>query len=181
MGKFLKKIRDLLLVKIRWRKYEIGEGFHAGSGVRLWAKKQLKIGRNFYIGRGSFIECDAVIGNDVIVANRVALVGRYDHNYQQIGTPIRLASQIRDADYNWKGLDLKVEIGDDVWVGYGATILSGVKIGNGSIIAAGSLVTKDIEPYSIYGGMPAHKLADRFETEEDKQKHIETYYRPKKD
>ena len=137
------------------------------------------IGRNFYIGRDSQIECDAVIGDDVILANRVAMVGRYDHHYQQIGTPTRRASQIRDKDYNWKGLDMKVVVGDDVWIGYGAIILCGVKIGNGSIVAAGSLVTKDVEPFSIYGGNPAKKITNRFDSEKDQQEHIDLYYRQK--
>jgi chloramphenicol O-acetyltransferase type B len=172
----IKKIRDFYLVKIVWRRHKIGKGFHAGARVRLWGKHSIVIGNDFYIGRDSLIECDAVIGRDVIMANRVALVGRYDHNYQQIGVAVRKASQIRDPDYNWKGLDLKVVIGDDVWIGYGTIIISGVTIGNGSIIAAGSVVSKDVEPYSIYAGIPAKKIASRFSSEEDTQKHIALYY-----
>jgi acetyltransferase-like isoleucine patch superfamily enzyme len=175
----LKKIRDLYLVHLRWRRHTIGKSFHAGARVRLWSKHNMIIGKNFYIGRDSQIECDAVIGNDVIFANRVALVGRYDHNYQQLGVPIRKASQIRDKDYNWKGLDMKVVIGDDVWIGYGSIILCGVTIGNGSIIAAGSIVTKDVEPYCIYAGIPAKKITDRFNSTEDKNKHISLYYQQK--
>lgn len=49
--------------------------------------------------------------------------------------------------------------------------MAGVTIGDGAIIAAGSVVTKNVEPYCIYGGTPAKKIKDRF-TEEDKQKHI---------
>jgi chloramphenicol O-acetyltransferase type B len=173
---FIKKIRDFYLVNFVWRRHKIGKGFHAGARVRLWGKHRLVIGNDFYIGRDSLIECDAVIGHDVIMANRVALVGRYDHNYQQIGVPVRKASQIRDHDYHWKGLDLKVVIGDDVWIGYGTIIISGVTIGNGSIIAAGSVVSKDVEPYSIYAGIPAKKIASRFNSEEDTQKHIALYY-----
>jgi acetyltransferase-like isoleucine patch superfamily enzyme len=158
----LKRIRNLWLRKVTWRCYDIGPGFHAGRGVVLWAKSHLRIGANCYIGRESQIECDADIGHHVIMANRVSFVGRYDHNYQQIGTPIRLANEIRNEDYDWKGLDLKVVIGDDVWIGYGAVILSGVTIGEGSIIASGSVVTKDVPPYTIVGGNPARPLAYRF-------------------
>jgi len=176
MLKIIKAIRDLILVKVIWRRYKIGKGFHAGARVQLWSKHNMVIGKNFYIGRDSLIECDAIIGNDVILANRVALIGRYDHNYQQIGMPVRRASQIRDPDYTWKGLDMKVVIGDDVWIGYGTIVLSGVTIGNGSIIAAGSVVTKDIEPYSIYAGTPARKITERFNSQEDTRKHIAIYY-----
>jgi len=130
------------------------------------------IGKNFYIGRDSFIESDVIIGDNVIWANRVALVGRYDHHYQQIGVPVRLASQIRDDDYNWLGLNSLTIIGDDVWVGYGVTIIGGVNIGKGSIIAAGSVVTKDTEPYTIYAGVPARKIKDRFKSKEDLEEHL---------
>jgi acetyltransferase-like isoleucine patch superfamily enzyme len=156
----------LLLTNVIWRNYSFGSNFHTGRNVFLWAKNNIIIGDNFYIGRYSQIECDAIIGNNVIFANCVALVGRYDHHYQQIGIPTRLSSQIRDLNYNWKGLDSKVIIEDDVWVGYGTIIMSGVKIGKGSIIAAGSVVTKDIEPYSIVGGNPAKFIKFRFTPEE---------------
>ena len=130
----LTKFKCFLLAKTIWRKYQIGKNFHSGRSVILWAKSQLIIGDNFYIGKFSQIECDAIIGNNVILANHVALVGKYDHNFQQIGVPIRLASQIRNPDYSWKGLNLKVVIEDDVWVGFGSIIISGVKIGHGSIM-----------------------------------------------
>lgn len=163
---YFKKIRDLWLTKYKWRNYQFGENFHAGRNVVLWAKNNIQIGNNFYIGRFSQIECDTQIGNNVIFANNVALVGRYDHNFHQIGTPTRLASQIRDEDYNWKGISSKVIIEDDVWVGYGAIIMSGVKIGRGSIVAAGSVVTKDVGPYSIVGGNPAKIIKKRFSSDE---------------
>jgi chloramphenicol O-acetyltransferase type B len=175
MFRFIKKLRDIILVKLKWRKYSIGKGFHAGRGVILWAKEKLIIGENFYIGKYSIIECDAIIGDNVMFANRVALIGRYDHNYQQIGVPMRFASRIGDYDYDWKGIDLKVEIESDVWVGYGSIILSGVKIGQGSIIASGSVVTKDVEPFSIYGGVPAKKISNRFESEADLLEHLRLY------
>jgi len=172
MIKLLKKLRDLYLAKVKWRQYSIGKNFHAGARVRLWAKKTLIIGDDFYIGRDSQIETNCIIGNQVILGNRVALVGRYDHCFQELGIPIRFSSEIRDSTYNWKGLNDTVVIEDDVWVGYGTTIMSGLTIGTGSIIAAGSVVTKSIEPYCIFGGNPAKKITERFLTVEDKMAHI---------
>jgi chloramphenicol O-acetyltransferase type B len=172
MKELIRKLRFLYLTKFKWKRFSFGKDPYIGRFVYMWAKHTIKIGDNFYIGKYSQIECDAEIGDHVMFANRVALVGRYDHNYTQIGIPTRLASKIRDYDYNWKGLDSKVIIGDDVWVGYGSIILSGVKVGTGSIIAAGSVVTKDIEPYSIYAGVPAKKVANRFISDMDLQSHI---------
>jgi chloramphenicol O-acetyltransferase type B len=177
--KAIKDLRDFYLVRIKWRRYVIGQGFHAGARVRLWARNKLVIGSGFYIGRDSLIETDCVIGNYVIFGNKVGVVGRYDHHFQQIGTPIRIADSIRDATYRWKGESLITYIGDDVWVGYGATIMQGVTINDGAIIAAGSVITKDVEAYSIYGGNPAKKIRDRFDDpvhlEEHLQKVIQLY------
>ena len=51
---------------------------------------------------------------------------------------------------------------DDVWIGYGATILSGLTIGQGAVIAAGSVVTKDVTPYSVVAGVPARVIKYHF-------------------
>lgn len=168
----IRQTRNLILVKVLFRNCTIGKGFHAGLRVRIWGRSTVVIGRNFYIGRDSFIETDVRIGDNVMFGNRVAVVGRYDHHYQLPGVPIRLAPQIRDAHYNWKGLDLVTTIENDVWVGYGSTVMGGVTIGEGSIIGAGSLVTKDVEPYSIYAGVPARKIRDRFDNPIDLQTHL---------
>jgi acetyltransferase-like isoleucine patch superfamily enzyme len=153
---------------VKWRRYSFGKNPYIGRTVYVWAKQSVKIGDNFYIGKFSQIECNVEIGDNVLIANRVAFVGRYDHNYLQIGVPVRLASCIRDEDYSWKGLDEKIIVSDDVWIGYGAIILSGVRIGQGSIIAAGSVVTGDVDPFSIYAGVPARKIKDRFLNDIDK-------------
>lgn len=58
-----------------------------------------------------------------------------------------------------------IEIGEDVWIGSNSVILSGVKIGRGAIVAAGSVVTKDVEQYTIVGGTPAKFLKKRFSDE----------------
>lgn len=176
----IKKMRDLYFKKVVWRHYTIGNNFHCGRGVFLWGKEKIVIGDNFYIGKYSSIETSCIIGDNVIIANHVGIVGRYDHNYQQIGVPIRLASQIRDKDYSWKGLNEITHIGNDVWIGYGAIIMSGVKIGDGCIVAAGSIVTHDTEPYSIYAGVPARKIKDRFNSIDEKIKHIEIIINKKK-
>jgi acetyltransferase-like isoleucine patch superfamily enzyme len=179
MRRLLKKFRDIFLVQIKYRKYKINKGFHAGKRTNIWAKATMVIGKNFYLGRDSFIETDCIIGDNVIFGNRVAVVGKYDHNFQQIGTPIRLASAIRDKHYNWKGIDLVTRIGNDVWIGYGSTIMQGVNIHDGCLIAAGSVVTRDTEPYAIYAGNPAKKIRDRFDSNKEKEEHVRLIARKK--
>jgi acetyltransferase-like isoleucine patch superfamily enzyme len=66
-----------------------------------------------------------------------------------------------DSDGRWH-----CEIGNDVWIGNNVDILEGVKIGNGAVIAMGSIVTKDVEPYSIVGGVPARTIRKRFTNKE---------------
>lgn len=145
----LKEIRDLFYKYVVWRKYKIGRNFHCGRDTFLWAKKQLEIGDNFYLGKHSIIETNCVIGNNVIIANHVGIVGRYDHNYQQIGVPVRLAMQIRDADYNWKGKNELTVIGDDVWIGFGAIILSGVKVANSTNALMNAKTGTLLQTYSL--------------------------------
>lgn len=58
-----------------------------------------------------------------------------------------------------------IVIGNDVWIGYEATILSGVEIGDGAIIGAKAVVTKDVPPYSVVGGVPAKQIKQRFDSE----------------
>ena len=66
-------------------------------------------------------------------------------------------------EYPYKGDTI---VGNDVWIGYGSTIMPGVKVGDGAIIATKSVVTKDVEPYSIVGGNPAKEIRKRFSKEE---------------
>lgn len=78
---------------------------------------------------------------------------------------------IRDTDHGFSRTDIPmmqqdldtspVCIGDDVWIGHGAIILKGVRIGDGAIVAAGAVVTRNVAPFSIVGGVPAREIAKR--------------------
>ena len=97
------------------------------------------------------------------MGSRVSFVGRNDHPFRTPGVSVWSAEP---GQRGW------VIVEDDVWIGSGAIILSGVTIGKGAIIAAGSVVTKDVPSCEIWGGNPARKIRDRFETEEQKQYHL---------
>ena len=148
-----------------------GKGLNIGKGARLWAPNRIDLGENIYIGKDVTIECNCKIGSYCLVGNNVAFVGRADHDFRAIGIPVRFSP--------WSGVDKmltkenSIVVGKDVWVGYGAIILTGVTIGDGAIIAAGSVVTRDVPKYTIVGGNPAEKLANRFSTEEEIENHEE--------
>lgn len=116
---------------------------------------------NVYIGPNCLIYPRVSIGAYTMLANNVHIFGG-DHRYDIPGTPI-----IYSGRDNLK----PTIIGRDCWIGAFSTIMCGVTIGEGSIIATGSIVTKDVEPYSIYGGVPAKRIKARFEKAEDIQKH----------
>jgi maltose O-acetyltransferase len=81
-----------------------------------------------------------------------------DHASKRIDIP--MFNQEKNDD-DIKNLESNIIIEDDVWVGAGSIILKGVRIGKGSIIGAGSIVTKTIDPYSVVVGNPAKKIRSR--------------------
>jgi acetyltransferase-like isoleucine patch superfamily enzyme len=122
--------------------------------VDLWsAKHDIKLGGRVQFGPNCVVHCDAEIGDSVLIAPRVAMVGRDDHRIDVVGC------KIWDCPL---GDSKKVIIGDDVWIGYGAIVLSGVRIGCGTVVAAGAVVVKDVEPYTVVGGTPARLIKMRF-------------------
>lgn len=78
---------------------------------------------------------------------------------------------VHEQLYNeFKFVDIKrkkfVDIGNDVWIGAGVTIMEGIRIGDGAVIAANAVVTKDVKPYEIVGGIPAKHIKNRFTEDE---------------
>jgi acetyltransferase-like isoleucine patch superfamily enzyme len=147
-------------------KISYGTGLHIGSGTKLWAPVSIVIGKQVYIGKDVHIEANIDIGSYCLLANRVAVVGRHDHDFSRIGFPVRFSPWIASKKFPSPFINERAIIGDDVWIGYGAIILTGVNIGRGSIVAAGSVVTSDVPPYSIIAGIPARVLKKRFTNEE---------------
>ena len=141
----------------------LGRDVHIGPFSVLSAARRLEVGDGCYVGKFCTIQVSGRIGCGVLIANSVGIVGRLDHEYRIPGVPVR--------DGRWIGTDAElaslpenqIEIGDDVWIGFGSVVLSGVSIGEGAIIAAGSVVTRDIGPYEIVAGSPASKRAMRFD------------------
>ncbi|WP_373493152.1 DapH/DapD/GlmU-related protein [Aquiflexum sp.] len=114
----------------------------------------LKVGNNSNIGPYSYIGCSGYIeiGNNVMMSPRVSIYSE-NHNFSNPEIPMNEQGVTRSF----------VKIGDDCWIAANSVILAGVTIGKGSVIAAGSIVTKDVPPYSIVGGNPAKILKSRIQ------------------
>ncbi|WHY71995.1 acyltransferase [Fictibacillus enclensis] len=156
------KLLRCKLILLKKKNITIGKNTTFGRGTVFYSPNRMRIGNNVYIGKYCSFEADIEISDDVLFGNNVGLIGKYDHDYSYIGKSIKDSPWIGDFNYNFKGKNLKIIIERDTWVGYGATIVSGVRVGRGSIIAAGSVVLKDVEPYTIVAGNPAKKVSNRF-------------------
>lgn len=128
-------------------------------------------GEYCYLGKGSRIVPRVRLGKYVIFGPNVSIVGG-DHNYDQPGVPITFTDRPRTPE---------TIIEDDVWVGQNALIKAGVRIGRGAVVAMGSVVTKDIKPYSIVAGVPAIFVKKRFIDSQDEINHDEMLHRASKD
>ena len=134
-----------------------------GIGSFINAADRLTIGPKVSIGANVWISCNGSIGTGVLIASQVGIVSRYEHEADAIGQWISEAPTLGDPHSRARDSRDEIRIGDDVWIGFNATILSGVSIGRGAIVAAASVVTKDVEPYAIVAGNPARKIGERLD------------------
>lgn len=127
----------------------------------------IKIGKNSYIHMGTrfYLPINITIGNGTVIGDHCFLDGRAK---LEIGNNVDIASQVliynSEHDVQSEGFDPveePVEIGDYVFIGPRAIILPGVKIGKGAIVAAGAVVTTDVKPFEIAGGVPAKVIGER--------------------
>jgi acetyltransferase-like isoleucine patch superfamily enzyme len=159
----LRRLQTWLAVSGKSSYLSYGRDLHFGKGTRLWAPKWLSIGDCVYIGKQVHIEANCRIGNFCLIANRVAIVGRHDHDFSTVSFPVRFSPWVGSKRFPSQYADEEAVIEDVVWLGYGTIVLTGVTVGRGSVIAAGSVVTRDIPPYSIAAGVPAKAIGRRFE------------------
>lgn len=128
--------------------------------------ENIEVGNDVYIGPGAhFTSIKKIyIGNKIMFGPKVTIIGG-DHNVSEVG------KYMYDVEQKFEHNDQEIHIMDDVWIGARAIILKGVTINRGSVVAAGSLVIKDVPAYSIVGGVPAKVLKSRF-SETDLKSHI---------
>lgn len=146
----------------------VGQSFRPSLGVTLSASSHLTIGDFAAVGAYSSIHCNGSIGHFFMTGRSVHIVGRYDHDYSQVGIPMLRSTWVGERPLAAQD---SIDIGDDVWVGAQSTLLSGIHVGSAAVIAAGSVVTRDVMAGTIVAGNPARPIARRF-TEDELREHL---------
>lgn len=134
-----------------------GENVNIEKGAIFTQK--LKIGDNSGVGIRCEMTGDITIGKDVMMGPEV-IIYTQNHAFDRTDIPMM---------YQGGTEEKPVIIDDDVWIGRRVIIMGGVHVGKGSIIGAGAIVTKDIEPYSVVGGVPAKVIKKRAITLPDRE------------
>lgn len=154
-------IRNFYYSKVMSIKILKGSSIHMNIFIEgaCFGKERLVIDENTSIGRFSYLDCRGgiEIGKNVSISPNVRI--------------ITAQHEINSVDFKY--ISKKVKIEDYVWIGTGAMIMPGIKLGKGSVVAAGSIVTKNVEPYTVVGGVPA-----KFIKEREKKLNYECIYKP---
>jgi len=150
-------------IRFPWVKYNGFVRIMKGTGFAQ--NMDVIIGHNVQFGKYCNVASNVHFCNNILIAGMVSFVGRHDHIFDVPG------QTIWQGERGNNGITI---IEDDVWIGTGAIILSGITIGKGSIIAAGAVVTKNVPPCEIWGGNPAKKIKDRFIELSQKKQHLNT-------
>lgn len=174
--------RYLYRFRYRGKSVKIGKGvciggmntkFEGYNFIHNNALFQGSIGKHSYIGERSCIV--AQIGRFCSIANDVITVRGTHPSRDWVSTHPAFyginppSGKTFVGQEKFKEMTDPAVIGNDVWIGARATILGGVHIGDGAIVAAGAVVTKDVKPYEIVGGVPAKLIRKRFSEEQIQQ------------
>ena len=140
----------------------IGKNSHIRGEILVYPYRgKIRIGDDCYIGEGTRIwsEMGISIGNRVLIAHNVDIHDSNDHPMDKEERHNHFMSILREGfleKFDLRGREIR--IGDDVWIGFGACIMKGVTIGEGAVIAAHAVVTKDVPANVVVGGNPAYIL-----------------------
>jgi acetyltransferase-like isoleucine patch superfamily enzyme len=152
-----KKLRNIKIQfqHFRYRVKSVHGSSYLAFGSRI--SSDFSMGKYGYVGHHALISKGVILGDYVMIGPNVSFVGD-DHRYDQLGTPTIFSGRPNSRS--------ATVIEDDVWIATGVIILSGVNIGRGAILAAGAVVSKDVPPYAIVGGVPAKVIKYRFTPED---------------
>lgn len=176
--------RWYLIFKNRGKKVKLSKGCNLSTSARFEGHNYIGCGTAFSgsLGYGSYLSNDCSfegrIGKYVSIGPKVSVVKGTHPTRDYISTHSAFYSKANLVEltyckeqtfpeFTYADPERKtpVVVGNDVWIGYGATLLEGVTVGDGAVIAAGAVVTKDVPPYTIVGGVPAKEIRKRFSSE----------------
>ncbi|ADC86478.1 MULTISPECIES: CatB-related O-acetyltransferase [Staphylococcus] len=156
-------------VKINRLAYVTNSTFKGNNYVDRFCKiRNSTIGKYSYIGFGSDFN-HVEIGNYCSISSDVKMgLGKHPLEFFS-SSPIFYSNNnpfgIKEAYFKFDDSPNKTIVGHDVWIGANVIVLDGIQIGNGAVIAAGAIVTRNVEPYEIVGGVPAKTIKKRFDDE----------------
>ena len=176
----MKKIIKKFFLKIKYHKKNIklmrgsnvslNSQFEGNNYIGFDSVFSGKIGKYSYIGNKCNITAE--IGNYCSISNDVyTIMGKHPTDTWVSTHPVFYSKKCCSgntymSENRFDENSTIAKIGNDVWVGYGAGIMGGVTIGDGAIVAAGTVVTKDVPSYAIVGGIPAKVIKYRFNTQQ---------------
>ncbi len=154
----LNAFRSFLIFDLRYRWVKHGHDIHCHWPVFFSApNRDVVLGNYVGIGCRCVFLSDMQIGNKVLIGAHVAFVNKYDHRYDVVGRAIWDSG---------RGNLSQIIVEDDVWIGHAAIVIAPARLGRGSVIAAGSVVTADVPRYAIVAGVPAKVVRMRFTPEQ---------------
>lgn len=164
-------IRFLRRIYWRWRLglRHVSPTFLAGGYSKI--SSDLRAGDFSYIGPGCEIGPGVSIDSYSMLGPGVRIIGN-DHVFDKVGTPIIFSGR---PDFR------ETHIGKDAWIGAQAIVIAGCTIGDGAIVAAGSVVTRNVPPFTVVGGIPARHIKRRFKNIDDETRHARLLLTPPKD
>jgi len=141
-----------------FKNISLGNNVHFGTNAQIYAfgtgKETIEIGNNIFLNSNVMLNANnggkIIIGNNVMIGPNVVFRA-CNHDFLDRNIPII-------SQGHTKGF---INVKDDVWIGANAVILANVTIGKGAVVAAGAVVTKDIEDYAVVAGVPARKVKSR--------------------
>ena len=163
INRFYNWILDFELLLVTWAGlvpfHSFRLMFYKLAGIKIGQGSRIHIGARFFYPGNISIGQGSILGNNIFLDGRDKLM---------IGDHVDIASEVMilNSEHDINSEDFhatlgRVIIGDYVFIGPRAIILPGVKIGKGAIIAAGAVVTKDVEDFAIVGGVPAQVIGER--------------------
>lgn len=154
------QLRSYSLHPTNGSKFLLGEqSIFAGRLAMDRNGASVRIGPRTFIGRGLLVAAQSIdIGADVLLSWNVTIVDHQSHSIEFAKRADDVANWLTGKK-DWSHVTIaSVRICDKVWIGFGASILPGVTIGEGAIVGAASVVTRDVEPWTVVAGNPAREI-----------------------